>query len=100
MKRQFHDAAAALRREAELGEQTVVPIDCQQGLLFEWWAVFWDVFSTGNGKPQPSLEAVQFMNVSIAKRLVDPLLTRLFRRNSVKGSLNISRWDWEDRHSQ
>lgn len=63
MKRQFHEAASALRTEAGLGEQLVVPIDCQQGLLYEWWAVFWDVFSTGNGKPQPSPEAIQFMNV-------------------------------------
>lgn len=64
MKRQFFEAASALRNEAGLGEQLVVPIDCRQGLLYEWWAVFWDVFSTGNGKPQPSPEAIQFMNVS------------------------------------
>lgn len=64
MKRQFYEAASALRNEAGLGEQLVVPIDCRQGLLYEWWAVFWDVFSTGNGKPQPSPEAIQFMNVS------------------------------------
>jgi hypothetical protein len=64
MKRQFFEAASALRNEAGLGEQLVVPIDCRQGLLYEWWAVFWDVFSTGNGKPQPTPEAIQFMNVS------------------------------------
>ena len=64
VKRQFTEAAAALRTEAALGDQIVVPIDCPQGLLYEWWAVFWDVFSTNNGKPQPCPEAIQFMNVS------------------------------------
>lgn len=65
LKRQFTEAAAALRSDAGLGDHIVVPIDCPQGLLYEWWAVFWDVFSTNNGKPQPSPEAIQYMNVSI-----------------------------------
>ncbi|KAJ9120912.1 hypothetical protein QFC22_002847 [Naganishia vaughanmartiniae] len=69
VKRQFTEAAAALRIEAGLGDHIVVPIDCPQGLLYEWWAVFWDVFSTNNGKPQPSPEAIQFMNVQLRQKL-------------------------------
>ncbi|KAJ9121178.1 hypothetical protein QFC24_004852 [Naganishia onofrii] len=101
VKRQFTEAAAALRTEAALGDQIVVPIDCPQGLLYEWWAVFWDVFSTNNGKPQPSPEAIQFMNVQLRQKLTQhqqmglgrpsqqmtPQMAHLFRQQQKQNAL-------------
>jgi hypothetical protein len=48
-----------------LGNQTVVPVDAPQGLLYEWWSVFWDVFSAGNpGKAgEPTADAQAYIEV-------------------------------------
>jgi hypothetical protein len=65
-KRSFTAAAQALNEEASLGNQTVVPVDAPQGLLYEWWSVFWDVFSAGNpGKAgQPTADAQAYIEVN------------------------------------
>lgn len=79
-KRNFTAAAQALNDEASLGSQTVVPVDAPQGLLYEWWSVFWDVFSAGNpGKGgQPTADAQAYIEVSVPSRRVsrkrNPLL--------------------------
>lgn len=44
-KRGYSMAAQALSSEAGLAPDQEVPIDAPQGLLFEWWAVFWEVFT-------------------------------------------------------
>lgn len=40
--------------EGELAKDLKVPIDAKQGLLYEWWTVFWELFTArnkGEGKP-------------------------------------------------
>lgn len=48
-KRGFKRAARELQLEAELGHHNHPPIDARQGLLFEWWSVFWLIFSAKTG---------------------------------------------------
>lgn len=66
LKRGFNASAQALNEEVGLGTQTTVPVEAQQGLLYEWWSVFWDVFSAGNpGKAgQTSGDAQAYIEVS------------------------------------
>ncbi|EIN06235.1 hypothetical protein PUNSTDRAFT_122080 [Punctularia strigosozonata HHB-11173 SS5] len=51
-KRGFRRTAEELVKEAELTPEAQPPINARQGLLFEWWSVFWVLFtakSNGNG---------------------------------------------------
>lgn len=48
-KRGYAQAAHAFCTEAGLDEDRKAPIDAPQGLLFEWWCVFWDVFLASAG---------------------------------------------------
>ncbi|TFK48481.1 hypothetical protein OE88DRAFT_1664316 [Heliocybe sulcata] len=51
-KRGFLKTAHELRMEADLHDDAAPPINAKQGLLFEWWSVFWQLFgakSQGNG---------------------------------------------------
>ncbi|WWD01720.1 hypothetical protein V866_008666 [Kwoniella sp. B9012] len=48
VKHNFPAAAAQFNAEAGLAEQGV-PINVREGVLHEWWCVFWDVFSGGKG---------------------------------------------------
>lgn len=43
-KRGFSASAQSLVNESNL-QETKVPIDARQGLLYEWWTVFWELFS-------------------------------------------------------
>jgi len=36
--------------EANVNPSESVPIDAPGGFLFEWWTVFWDVFSARSNK--------------------------------------------------
>ncbi|KAI8985655.1 hypothetical protein BD414DRAFT_537151 [Trametes punicea] len=57
MKRGFHKTANELMVEAAIPPQSQPPINAKQGLLFEWWSVFWVLFtakSTGTG-PEDAL---------------------------------------------
>jgi len=51
-KRGFHKTASALMGEADIPADSQPPINANQGLLFEWWTVFWVLFqakSSGTG---------------------------------------------------
>ncbi|KAK7031491.1 hypothetical protein R3P38DRAFT_2701217 [Favolaschia claudopus] len=51
-KRGFRNTARELLREAEIPSDSTPPINARQGLLFEWWSVFWVLFTAkanGNG---------------------------------------------------
>ncbi|KAJ6485777.1 hypothetical protein C8R45DRAFT_997846 [Mycena sanguinolenta] len=51
-KRGFRSTARELLREAEIAPDSTPPINARQGLLFEWWSVFWVLFTAkanGNG---------------------------------------------------
>ncbi|KAH9971663.1 hypothetical protein BGW80DRAFT_429398 [Lactifluus volemus] len=51
-KRGYHKTASQLVAEAEILPESKPPINAQQGLLFEWWSVFWVLFqakNSGNG---------------------------------------------------
>ncbi|SAM85621.1 uncharacterized protein UBRO_08200 [Ustilago bromivora] len=45
-KRDYNQAANLLHVEAGLDPTGPVPIDAPQSLLFEWWVVFWDFFTS------------------------------------------------------
>ncbi|PWN49077.1 hypothetical protein IE53DRAFT_164403 [Violaceomyces palustris] len=55
-RRGFSGAAKALMSEAGMAEPPDVPLRTPQGLLFEYWAIFWDVFAarTGRGSGEAS----------------------------------------------
>ncbi|KAJ6624852.1 hypothetical protein B0H10DRAFT_1871923 [Mycena sp. CBHHK59/15] len=51
-KRGFRKTARELLQEAEIPSDSTPPINARQGLLFEWWSVFWVLFTAkanGNG---------------------------------------------------
>ncbi|KIM44375.1 hypothetical protein M413DRAFT_351741, partial [Hebeloma cylindrosporum] len=51
-KRGFANTARELMHEAEISSDATPPINARQGLLFEWWSVFWVLFqakSNGGG---------------------------------------------------
>ncbi len=49
-RRGFNSAAKALMNEAGMTEPPEVPLKTPQGLLFEYWAIFWDVFAARSGR--------------------------------------------------
>ncbi|KAJ1600522.1 hypothetical protein NDA14_001007 [Ustilago hordei] len=49
-RRGFSSAAKALMNEAGMTEPPEVPLKTPQGLLFEYWAIFWDVFAARSGR--------------------------------------------------
>lgn len=51
-KRGFRKTAQELLLEADIPSDSTPPINARQGLLFEWWSVFWVLFTAkanGNG---------------------------------------------------
>lgn len=61
-KRNFQQSARAFFLEAQVPAETIVPIDAPEGFLYEWWTVFWDVFSAKANK-SGSREAVTYVDV-------------------------------------
>ncbi|KAH0836851.1 hypothetical protein J3R83DRAFT_8639 [Lanmaoa asiatica] len=50
-KRGFRKTARELLTEAEIPPDSAPPINAKQGLLFEWWSVFWVLFTAkSNGQ--------------------------------------------------
>ncbi|KAG8756528.1 Transcriptional activator flo8 [Serendipita sp. 396] len=43
-KRGFKDSSSTLRREAKLPDTIKLPVDSREGLLYEWWTCFWEVY--------------------------------------------------------
>ncbi|EOY28210.1 LisH dimerization motif,WD40/YVTN repeat-like-containing domain isoform 1 [Theobroma cacao] len=56
MKKNMHETATAFRKEAGISNHSVV-IDSPQGLLQEWWSVFYDIFASRLPKHQEYSEA-------------------------------------------
>ncbi|PSR71902.1 hypothetical protein PHLCEN_2v12246 [Hermanssonia centrifuga] len=61
-KRGYKQTAKTLLEEAGLPDDSHPPINARQGLLFEWWSVFWVLFSaknsgSGNGNDDAVLYA-------------------------------------------
>ncbi|KAF7309511.1 hypothetical protein MIND_00321900 [Mycena indigotica] len=57
-KRGFHKTANQLLLEADIPSDSSPPINARQGLLFEWWSVFWVLFTAkanGNGSEDAML---------------------------------------------
>ncbi|KZT20987.1 hypothetical protein NEOLEDRAFT_1140017 [Neolentinus lepideus HHB14362 ss-1] len=74
-KRGFNKTANELKTEAELGDDAHPPINAKQGLLFEWWSVFWQLFgakSQGNGS-EDALLYTQHQQQQAAQRDRRPL---------------------------
>ncbi|PCH36427.1 hypothetical protein WOLCODRAFT_140416 [Wolfiporia cocos MD-104 SS10] len=68
LKRGFKNTAAELQKEANIDHDASPPINAKQGLLFEWWSVFWLLFSaktsaTGNE------DALTYTQAQVAKQL-------------------------------
>ncbi|KAJ3821816.1 hypothetical protein F5880DRAFT_763883 [Lentinula raphanica] len=65
-KRGFRKTARELLIEADLPAESQPPINAKQGLLFEWWSVFWVLFTAkanGNG----SDDALTYTNYQAAQ---------------------------------
>lgn len=61
-KRGFRETAQKLMVEAEIPPDSAPPINARQGLLFEWWSVFWVLFtakSSGTGSDDAMLYVQQ-----------------------------------------
>jgi len=61
VKRGFEQSGQAFFSEANVPRDPV-PIDAPGGFLFEWWSVFWDVFSARANK-QATKEAMHYVEV-------------------------------------
>ncbi|QRW16815.1 transcriptional corepressor LEUNIG [Rhizoctonia solani] len=45
-RRKFAETASAFEREARISPDSRPNFDAPQGLLFEWWIVFWETFNS------------------------------------------------------
>lgn len=61
-KRGFKKTARELLSEAEIPAESQPPINAKQGLLFEWWSVFWVLF-TAKANGTGSEEALLYTSV-------------------------------------
>ncbi|ORX87266.1 hypothetical protein K493DRAFT_319695 [Basidiobolus meristosporus CBS 931.73] len=69
LKRNWNSAAQAFLNDAQVARDSQVPIDSPNGFLYEWWAVFWDIFSaktnkSGSKDAQAFVEAQNIKNQS------------------------------------
>ena len=48
--------------EAQVQQDQQVPIDAREGFLYEWWTVFWDIFSARANKAG-SPEALAYVDI-------------------------------------
>ena len=84
VKNNFTQSAEIFFQEAGVPSDAV-PIDAPGGFIFEWWSVFWDVFSARANK-QASKDAVLYVEVRFHLRLFDDelLFERFFVQNRNK----------------
>lgn len=68
-KRGFRRTAQELLHEAELSPDIAPPIDARQGLLFEWWSVFWLLFSAKSSGTGPE-EALLYTQHQVQRQTV------------------------------
>ncbi|GAA6051362.1 hypothetical protein JCM3770_004502 [Rhodotorula araucariae] len=90
-KRGWIEAASRFAQEAGIDEATWTgpPIEAPQGLLYEWWSVFWDVFiarSQKSGPRNPNADA--YVEAMRAKR--EPLIVS-FAGPHATPSMNLPR---------
>jgi hypothetical protein len=52
-KKQFTQSCETFMQEANVSQDHVL-INAPEGFLFEWWAVFWDIYNARNNKPSSS----------------------------------------------
>ncbi|KIY65703.1 hypothetical protein CYLTODRAFT_57222 [Cylindrobasidium torrendii FP15055 ss-10] len=71
VKRGFKNTARELQMEADLFPETPPPINARQGLLFEWWSVFWVLF-TAKANSTGSDEALLYTQNMNQKRNAPP----------------------------
>ncbi|KAF8810421.1 hypothetical protein BYT27DRAFT_7209418 [Phlegmacium glaucopus] len=71
-KRGFRKTARELLSEADIAPDATPPIDARQGLLFEWWSVFWVLFQAKSGGG--SDDALVFTQHQAAQRLASQRL--------------------------
>ncbi|KAH7335615.1 hypothetical protein B0J17DRAFT_82231 [Rhizoctonia solani] len=50
-RRKFDETASIFEREAGIPSDSKVSFDAPQGLLFEWWIVFWETFNSQRSNP-------------------------------------------------
>ncbi|GAA5967674.1 hypothetical protein JCM3765_005848 [Sporobolomyces pararoseus] len=82
-KRGWNEAASRFAKDAGIKEEDWKgpPIEAPQGLLYEWWSVFWDVFiarSQKSGPRNPNADA--YVEAMRAKR--DPLVVQFSGPNA------------------
>ncbi|KAF8075199.1 hypothetical protein FPV67DRAFT_620427 [Lyophyllum atratum] len=78
-KRGFRKTARELMSEADIAPDSTPPINARQGLLFEWWSVFWVLFTAkanGSGPDEAMLytqhQANQLLQRQATQRLQAP----------------------------
>ncbi|KAK2464043.1 hypothetical protein APHAL10511_003987 [Amanita phalloides] len=76
-KRGYKKTARELLQEAEIPPDSKPPINARQGLLFEWWSVFWVLFSAkanGHGSEDALLytQASQAMQRQMQQQRMQP----------------------------
>ncbi|GAA5916280.1 hypothetical protein JCM6882_005068 [Rhodosporidiobolus microsporus] len=81
-KRGWNESASRFAKDAGIEEATWTgpPIEAPQGLLYEWWSVFWDVFIARSQKAgQRNPNADLYVEAMRAKR--DPLVVQFAGQN-------------------
>ncbi|GAA5886992.1 hypothetical protein JCM5296_005217 [Sporobolomyces johnsonii] len=82
-KRGWSDAASRFAKDAGINEDEWrgPPIEAPQGLLYEWWSVFWDVFIARSQKSgQRNANADAYVEAMRAKR--EPLVVQFSGPNA------------------
>ncbi|EJD08563.1 MFS general substrate transporter [Fomitiporia mediterranea MF3/22] len=75
VKRGYSNTARELAEEAKLNPNPRPPIDAKQGLLYEWWSVFWVLFSAKSNN-SGSEDAMLYMQNHMAAQARMHQLTR------------------------
>ncbi|KAK9762261.1 hypothetical protein K7432_012182, partial [Basidiobolus ranarum] len=63
-----------------------VPIDAPDGFLFEWWSVFWDIFSARSNQPGSSREALAYIDIANQMKQTSQMANR--SNNDIQPSSN------------
>lgn len=56
-KRGFTETSAHLRKESKINDKQKPPVDSPEGLLYEWWTCFWEIY-TARVQPEKSANPV------------------------------------------
>lgn len=79
LKHNMHDSARTFGAEAKVVPNVkkeddkdlpkpLIPIDAPQGFLYEWWALFWDIYSARGSKGGGSVPAQQYVQGTMRLR--------------------------------